>query len=70
MAQFNHARPYNLTPLPVFGMEVYGIDLKAPLSEEVVELIKEDVTKLVLKFCRYGCTVIATSCISLIPFPP
>ncbi len=38
-------RPYKLTPLPAFGMEVHGIDLKNPVSDEVVELIKEDVTK-------------------------
>jgi len=39
------ARPYSLTPLPVFGMEVHGIDLKNPVSDQVVDKIKEDVTK-------------------------
>lgn len=39
---------YRLTPLPVFGMEVHGIDLNHSLSEETIELIKEDVTKWVL----------------------
>ena len=38
-------RPYILTPLPVFGMEVHGIDLKRSVSDELVEIIKEDVTK-------------------------
>jgi hypothetical protein len=38
-------RPYNLTPLPVFGVEVHGIDLKEPISDRVVKMIKEDVTK-------------------------
>jgi hypothetical protein len=38
-------RPYTLIPLPVFGAEVTGIDLKEAVSEEVVEKIKEDVAK-------------------------
>ena len=38
-------RPYSLTPLPVFGMEVQGINLNNPVADETIEMIKEDVTK-------------------------
>lgn len=39
-------RPYKLSPLaPGWGMEVEGIDLKQPVAEEVVEMIREDVTQ-------------------------
>ncbi|PRW20542.1 dioxygenase Mb0100 isoform D [Chlorella sorokiniana] len=40
------ARPYALSPLfPTWGMEVQGIDLKQPVSQETIEAIREDVTK-------------------------
>ena len=39
------ARPYTLSPLPIFGAEVRGIDLKQPISQDVVQMIKEDVTR-------------------------
>jgi hypothetical protein len=39
------ACPYSLAPLPVFGMEVHGIDLKNPVPDQVVDKIKKDVTK-------------------------
>ncbi|KAK9806936.1 hypothetical protein WJX72_008011 [[Myrmecia] bisecta] len=46
LAQTNGARaPYQLKPFKVWGAEVYGIDLKQPVSEQVVERIKRDVTK-------------------------
>ena len=36
---------YRLTPLPVFGMEVHGINLSQNIDEEAIGVIKEDVTK-------------------------
>lgn len=44
-------RPYTLAPLPVFGAEITGIDLKGAVSEEVVQQIKEDVTRCAAR-CR------------------
>jgi hypothetical protein len=47
MGAANVSRPYRLVPLPnsQFGREVYGIDLKDHVSDDVIEMIKEDVTK-------------------------
>ena len=47
MGAANVSRPYRLIPLPNsrFGREVYGIDLKDHVSDDVIEMIKEDVTK-------------------------
>ena len=36
--------PYTTSPLPVFGVEVRGINLKQSIPPEVVLKIKEDVT--------------------------
>lgn len=36
---------YSLKPLPIAGAEVRGINLKNDVPDEVVECIKEDVTK-------------------------
>lgn len=38
-------RPYTCSPLPVFGVEVKGVDLKQRVAPDVVEQIKEDVTR-------------------------
>jgi hypothetical protein len=38
-------RPYALKPLPKFGAEVTGIDLKEEQPHAVVDAIREDVTK-------------------------
>jgi len=38
-------RPYRLSPLPIFGMEVHGIDIKKQVPPDVVEMIKADVTR-------------------------
>lgn len=43
----SHAGPYTLTPLPLFGAEVHGIDLNQPIPEETIERIKADVTEWV-----------------------
>ena len=50
MGEANLSRPYRLVPLPnsQFGREVYGIDLKGHVSDDVIEMIKEDVTKWVV----------------------
>lgn len=37
--------PYTLSPLPVFGVEAKGFDLKQPVPQETVEKIKQDVTE-------------------------
>ena len=36
---------YELNPLPLFGAEVAGIDLKVNVNEDVIERIKKDVTQ-------------------------
>ena len=36
---------YVLTPLPQFGVEAHGIDLKQPVHPDIVTRIKEDVTR-------------------------
>lgn len=36
---------YTLSPLPLFGVEVYGIDLQQPIPHSIVEKIKQDVTQ-------------------------
>jgi hypothetical protein len=38
-------RPYTLKPLPKFGAEVTGIDLKEEQPQAVVDAIREDVTR-------------------------
>ena len=38
-------RPYTLKPLPLFGVEVFGVDLKQHVDDNVIEMIKEDVTR-------------------------
>jgi len=45
MTTVSASSQYSLKPLPVVGAEVRGIDLKNEVPEEVVERIKEDVTK-------------------------
>ena len=39
------AMAYSLSPLPIFGVEVSGIDLKRDVSPEVIDRIKRDVTE-------------------------
>ena len=34
---------YDVNPLPLFGAEVFGIDLKINISEDVIDRIKKDV---------------------------
>ena len=36
-------RPYSVSPLPLCGVEVRGIDLKAKVDPETIAMIKEDV---------------------------
>ena len=43
---------YELKPLPLFGAEVTGIDLKTKLSEDVISMIKKDVTNYRLLIFR------------------
>ena len=38
---------YTLSPLPVFGMQVHGIDLQSHVSDEDIESLKEDVARYV-----------------------
>lgn len=45
LSDSDRGRPYQLTPLPVFGVEARGIDLKQALPDEVVQMIKDDVTR-------------------------
>lgn len=44
--------PYVVQPLPVFGVEVRGIDLKREQPQNLIEKIKEDVTKYRLMVFR------------------
>lgn len=37
------SRPYSVSPLPLCGVEVSGIDLKAKVDPETIAMIKEDV---------------------------
>ena len=39
-----HQRPYELRPIKI-GCEVVGIDLKQSLCDDVIQLIKKDVTE-------------------------
>ena len=41
----SYSQPYSLSPLPIFGVEVSGIDLKRDVSPEVIDGIKRDVTE-------------------------
>jgi alpha-ketoglutarate-dependent taurine dioxygenase len=45
LAHHNHHRTYNLTPLPLFGVEVSGIDLSRPVEPGTVEVIRGDVAR-------------------------
>ena len=38
-------RTYNITPLPLFGAEVNGIDLRREVDSDTVEVIKQDVAE-------------------------
>ena len=43
--QLTRHRTYNVARLPLFGVEVNGIDLKQPVDKDTVAVIKEDVTR-------------------------
>ena len=45
-------RVYEVKPLPLFGAEVTGIDLKTKVSEDVISVIKKDVTNYRLLIFR------------------
>ena len=45
-------RVYKVKPLPLFGAEVTGIDLKTKVSEDVISVIKKDVTNYRLLIFR------------------
>lgn len=47
-----HHRTYNVSPLPLFGVEVNGIDLRRPVDQETVEVIKQDVAEFRLMVFR------------------
>jgi alpha-ketoglutarate-dependent taurine dioxygenase len=47
-----HHRTYNVTPLPLFGVEVNGIDLRREIDQETVEVIKQDVAEFRLMVFR------------------
>lgn len=45
MQSTGNGRLYALKPLPRFGVEVCGIDLKEHVNDDIIKLIKEDVTR-------------------------
>lgn len=45
-------RTYNLAPLPVFGVEVNGVDLRREVEPETVAAIKNDVAEYRLMVFR------------------
>ena len=51
-AAHHHHRTYNVQPLPLFGVEVNGIDLRENVDQETVTAIKQDVTEYRLMVFR------------------
>ena len=48
-------RPYTVSPLPLCGVEVRGIDLRESVDSETVAMIKEDVSEYrLLVFTEQG----------------
>ena len=48
----SNPRPYSVSSLPLFGVEVRGIDLKAKIDPETVAMVKEDVAEYRLMVFR------------------
>ena len=48
----NRGRTYSVTSLPLFGVEVNGIDLRRLVDRETVDAIKEDVSRYRLMVFR------------------